>query len=161
MLPLVIESWVWYAFVVLLIIARLISRLLLFGSVRKLQIDDWLMVFTFATYTTFLVTVNVVADENSNLLPPGFDVSTLTSQGIKDRQYGSKLTLVVEQCQCFTVWAAKVCLLIMYYRLTIGLTENRIIYVLVIYVGASFVLMEILYFGVVSKVYPSYPWHKY
>jgi hypothetical protein len=118
MLPLVAESWIWYAVTLLLVIARLVSRTLLFGSVKKLQIDDWLMVLASVTYTTFLVTINIVANHNSNLLPPGFDVSSLTFEETKEREFGSKLILVVEICQCVTVWLTKACLLIMYYRLT-------------------------------------------
>lgn len=118
MLDLAVESWLFYAVVILLVICRFISRTLHFGSVRKLQLDDWITVFIVCTYTTLVASINIVADANSNLLPPDFDVSTLTLEDIAAREYGSKMVLVVEQMQCVTIWATKASLLIMYHRLT-------------------------------------------
>lgn len=56
------------------------------------------------SYTTFIVLINKVADISTNLLPPNFDVDSLTSQERSHREYGSKLVLVVEQCQILTVY---------------------------------------------------------
>ena len=116
--PLVVESWTWYGVVASVTLARFVSRSLLFGTMKKLQIDDWIMTFAFSVYTAFMVSINIVANANSNLFPPGFDTNSLTAQEISDREYGSKMVLAVEECQCVTIWAAKACLLIMYYRLT-------------------------------------------
>ena len=69
------------------------------GSFRKFQADDYLMLLVLCFYTTLISTINIVSDTSSNLLPPGFDVNSLTPQDVKERQYGSKLILVVEQCQ--------------------------------------------------------------
>ena len=118
MLHLVVESWVWYAVAVFVVICRFVSRALTFGSVKKYQIDDGLMFAAVCTYTVDIVAINIVADATSNLLPPGLDVSTLTPQDIAERQYGSKLVLVVEQMQIVTIWLLKGCLIMMYYRLT-------------------------------------------
>jgi cytosine/uracil/thiamine/allantoin permease len=118
MVALLIESWIWFAVTTCLVVARLVSRALLFRSIKKLQTDDWLMVLALATYTTVIVTINIVANHNSNLLPPGFDASKLTPQEIAERRFGSKIILVVEQAQCATIWLTKACLLFMYYRLT-------------------------------------------
>lgn len=60
------------------------------------------MVFTLAAYTVVIVTINIVANVDTNLLPPGFDVATLSHSDILSREYGSKMVLVVEQCQCAT-----------------------------------------------------------
>jgi hypothetical protein len=107
-------------------------------------------------YTTLIVTINIVAQSDSNLLPPGFDVDALTSNQIHDRQYGSKLVLVVEQCQIMTVWCEKLCLLFLYRRLTVGTWERLAIKLLFFYVGISWVVMEILYFGVWCRPFNMY-----
>ena len=60
------------------------------------------MVFALCTYTALIVTINIVADDETNLLPPGFDVKNLTSLEKKERRLGSKLVLVVEQNQIMT-----------------------------------------------------------
>ncbi|KAJ9663617.1 hypothetical protein H2201_005578 [Coniosporium apollinis] len=156
MLELAVESWIWFAFVMAVAIARFVSRTLLLGSPKKLQVDDWVMIFALITYTTMIVSINIVADYNSNLLPPDFDMSTLTNEDIDEREYGSKMILVVEQCQIVTIWAVKACLLIMYYRLTVALKENLTIKVLAGYVAFAFVLMEILYLGVWCRPFSNY-----
>jgi hypothetical protein len=116
--PLGVESWVWYALAVFVLACRISSRALLFRSLRNLKIDDWLMLFAIVPYTALLVTINIVANTNSNLILPGEDVNTFSPQEIADRVYGSKLVLVVEQMQCITVWLLKGCFCFLYYRLT-------------------------------------------
>lgn len=118
MLPLLAESWTWFAVVTFIFAARLISRSLLFGSPSKLQIDDWVMVLAWASYIVFIATINIVSTHDSNLLPENYDIKLLTPEDVRNREYGSKMILVVEQCQCITIWAVKACLLIMYHRLT-------------------------------------------
>ncbi|KAF2839618.1 hypothetical protein M501DRAFT_991640 [Patellaria atrata CBS 101060] len=156
MLELVVESWIWFAFVAIITIARFVSRSLLFESVYKLQVDDWIMVFALLTYTTLIVSINIVADASSNLLPPDYDITLLTTSDIRGREYGSKFVFVVEQMQCLTIWAVKACLLIMYYRLTIALKENICVKVLAGYVAFSFVFMEIFYLGVWCRPITNY-----
>ena len=126
------------------------------GSFRKFQSDDYLMVIVLCFYTSLIVTINIVRDTSSNLLPPGFDVNSLTKQDIHEREYGSKLILVVEQCQCATIWGAKLCLIILYHRLTELRKENIAIKILFGYVVISFIVMDILYFGVWCQ-----PFHNY
>jgi len=72
-----------------------ISRILLFKDVRKLQTEDWFMLFVFVCYTILIVFLNICADASTNLIPPD-EVASLTPQDIKDRVYGSKCVLVVE-----------------------------------------------------------------
>lgn len=76
---------------------------MVFGSVKGFQSDDYGMVVVLCFYTVLINVINVVRNTDSNLLPPGFDVASLTPEEIHRREYGSKLILVVEQCQCVTV----------------------------------------------------------
>lgn len=126
------------------------------GAFRRFQSDDYLMIVALGFYTSLIVTINIVRFTSSNLLRPGFDVNTLSKQDIHERQYGSKLILVVEQCQCVTIWGAKLCLVILYMRLTTLRNENIAIKVLFCYVIGSFIVMDILYFGVWCQ-----PFHNY
>ncbi|KAH0395586.1 hypothetical protein KCU89_g10176, partial [Aureobasidium melanogenum] len=107
MVPLKAETWIWWTFVVLCVICRMISRYLNLGTIRRFQADDYITMVAMCFYTTLIVTINIVAKSDSNLLPPGFDVNSLTPGQIHDRSYGSKLVLVVEQCQIMTVWCEK------------------------------------------------------
>jgi hypothetical protein len=91
MLSLLIESWIWYSVAIFVALCRTTSRSLLFGSPFRLKFDDWLMFFGIATYTTLVVTMNIVSDKSSNLIPPGVDVSTFTKAEVQDRVLGSKV----------------------------------------------------------------------
>jgi hypothetical protein len=68
--------------------------------------------------TVLIVGINIVAKTSSNLIDPT-DTTPLTASNIKEREFGSKMVLVVEQMQILTIWAVKGCLLIMYNRLTL------------------------------------------
>lgn len=133
-----------------------ISRRMTLGSFRRFQADDYCMLLALCFYTTLVATINIVRFKNSNLLPPGYDVNHLAPEDIKEREYGSKLILVVEQCQCCTIWLAKACLLIMYLRITTLRKENLAIKALCGYVAFGFIFMEIFYFGVWCRPFYEY-----
>lgn len=157
MVPLNVETWIWWSFVVLCVVCRMISRYQSLGTIRRFQADDYITMVAMCFFTTLIVTINIVAKSDSNLLPPGFDVSTLTPEQVHDREYGSKLVLVVEQSQIMTTWCEKLCLLFLYQRLvTVGSKERLAIKVLFYYVGISFVVMEVLYFGVWCRPFTMY-----
>lgn len=156
MVSLEVESWLWYGFVMMVASSRFISRRMTLGSFRRFQFDDHIMLGALCFYTTLIATINIVRHTNSNLLPPGYDTQHLSKQDIQERTYGSKLILVVEQCQCVTIWCVKACLIIMYLRLTTMRKENIAIKVLAGYVAFGFCFMEIFYFGVWCR-----PFHDY
>jgi hypothetical protein len=125
-LPFRAESFTWYGLGVFIVACRFLSRGLLFKSIKKFQIDDWLMLVVLCTDTVFMVAINICANTSSNLLAPGEDVSQFTPQERAERIYGSKIVLVVEQMQCCTIWLIKACLLILYNRLTYALPVHFI-----------------------------------
>jgi hypothetical protein len=136
-----------------------ISRTLLFGGPKGLQYDDWIMgIFVTTCYTVLIVLLNLEASSNSNLLPPGFDISTLTPQNIADREYGSKMVIIVEQMYICLIWACKACLLILYHRLThmVAVKENIAVKILAVYIALGFVVMEILYFSTWCRPFARY-----
>ncbi|KAF7546070.1 hypothetical protein G7Z17_g8685 [Cylindrodendrum hubeiense] len=155
MSALLTELWIWYAVTMLVVIARMISRRLLYGSFRGTRIDDYLMMGTIVTYTALLVVVKILTHVPTNLINPA-DHIVLTEESRKERAYGSKLVIVTEQMQMITIWSVKACLLIMYSRLTTSLRQNYLVKIVAGYVAFSFVLMEILFFAVWCR-----PFHFY
>jgi hypothetical protein len=117
-LPFQVESWIWYGVGIMIACCRLISRTIQANGLRNLKIDDWLMVVAMTTHTAFLITINKEVNYSSNLIQPGENVNSLTTADITERMYGSKLTVIVEQMQCCTVWLLKACLICLYYRVT-------------------------------------------
>ena len=102
-----------------------------------------------------MVGMNIVSHTSSNLIDPN-DHTELTPDNIKDRVFGSKMVLVVEQMQLLTIWTMKACLLIMYNRLTMSLRQNLAVKIVAGYVAVGFIVMEILYLGVWCRPFNQY-----
>ncbi|KJK80635.1 hypothetical protein H634G_04875 [Metarhizium anisopliae BRIP 53293] len=151
----VAESWTWYALVWFVVVCRIISQILLRGSIKKLRPDDGLILFAMMTYTVLIVSINIVSDTASNLIDPE-DHVVLTPESLRERRFGSKMVLIVEQMQISTVWIVKTCLLIMYYRLTLGLAQNTAVKLVAVYIAIGWIVMEILYFGVWCRPFSGY-----
>jgi hypothetical protein len=126
------------------------------GSFRRYQADEYVMMVILCFYTVVVVTINVVEHTSSNLIPPGYDIEHMTDADIAERTLGSKLILVVENCQIITIWGAKLCLLIMYLRLTTLRRENIAVKVLLAYVVLTYITMEVLYLGVWCRPFSNY-----
>ncbi|EUC30906.1 hypothetical protein COCCADRAFT_28287 [Bipolaris zeicola 26-R-13] len=150
------EAGIFYGICWLVVIVRLISRRLHLGSWKSLQLDDYLILVAMATDTVLISIMHQVAKTSSNLIPPGDDISQYTQAEINTRIYGSKLVLVVEQMQILTIWLIKACLLIMYNRMTLVLPQHKIVVATSVYVGVSFVVMEVLYLGVWCRPFNQY-----
>lgn len=155
MLALLTESWTWYAVTWLVVIARVFSRKLLVGSYKQMQVEDILMLIAMLTDTVLIVAMNIVADTSSNLIDPA-DTTVLDAANIAQREYGSKMVLVVEQMQCVTIWLVKACLLLMYSRLTMNLKQRVAVKAVAIYAIVGFVVMEILYLAVWCRPFNQY-----
>jgi hypothetical protein len=62
--------------------------------------------------------VNEVAKNGSNYLSPE-DAAALNPKEAEMAIYGSKMALAMEMCALATIWLVKICLLILYHRLTL------------------------------------------
>ncbi|KUJ14456.1 uncharacterized protein LY89DRAFT_139975 [Mollisia scopiformis] len=155
MLSLLAESWTWYAFATLVICARYASRWLQLGSLKAFGPEDYVMLWVFGFYTSLVANMNVVAHLDTNLMLPT-DIPTLTPAGIASRIHGSKLVLVVEQSMIMTQWGCKICLLLLYSKLTFGLKQQLAVKIVGGYVVVNLIVMEILYFGVWCRPFDQY-----
>ncbi|RYP06409.1 hypothetical protein DL765_009494 [Monosporascus sp. GIB2] len=105
--------------------------------------------------TVLMIAMNIISTTSSNLIDPN-DPVELTPENIKSREFGSKMVLLVEQMQCIVTWSVKACLLVMYSRLTISTKQNIAVKVVAGYVALSFVIMEVLYLGILSAILSKY-----
>ncbi|KAI0477754.1 hypothetical protein GGR56DRAFT_692531 [Xylariaceae sp. FL0804] len=126
MSALIAEAWTWFALTVVVVMARILSRRMLYGSFTRMGIDDYLMLFALVAYTILVVGVDILTKTPTNLINPDEHVD-LTPENIKRRIFGSKMVVVVEQMQITLVWSVKACLLLMYSRLTSSLKQNIVI----------------------------------
>ncbi|KAF9774622.1 hypothetical protein IL306_007345 [Fusarium sp. DS 682] len=107
------------------------------------------------TDTVLMVGMSIISQTSSNLIDPSEHV-VLDAQEIKTREYGSKWVLVVEQMQIVTIWLMKYCLLVMYNRLTMSLSQNLAVKFVAAYVTLGLLIMEILYLGVWCRPFNQY-----
>lgn len=149
------EIWTWYALTWMIVVARMISRYMLLGSLKKLQLEDYLMLLAMMSDTVLMVGMSIISHTSSNLIDPN-DHTKLTAENIRERIYGSKWVLVVEQMQIITIWTTKSCLLLMYNRLTMSLKQNLAVKIVAGYAAFGLVLMEILYLGVWCRPFTEY-----
>lgn len=71
---------------------------------------------------------------------------TFTAKDIRERIYGSKIVVVSEQAMLNLIYTIKVCMLIMYTRLTLGLRDQLIVRCLAVYVFIGWFATEIAFF---------------
>jgi hypothetical protein len=128
---------------------------MLLGSVKKLQVEDLLVIVAMITDAILMVGMSIISQTSSNLIDPSEHV-VLDAAEIDKREYGSKWVLVVEQMQILTIWLMKYCLLLMYNRLTMSLSQNLAVKFVAAYVTVGFVVMEILYLGVWCRPFNQY-----
>ena len=78
-------------------------------------LGDWCLHDSQITFAGLIVTTNIVAKYGSNYLPPGV-AEELTPLERKNVIYGSKMTIVLEECTLCTLWLVKACMLLLYHR---------------------------------------------
>ena len=69
-------------------------------------------------YTLLCVSLNRVASGGGSNLMTDDDIAALTPEITADRIAGSKWVLVSEEAMLLTVWSMKVCMLLIYGRMT-------------------------------------------
>jgi len=121
------------------------------GGYAKFQIDDWLMLLGLGLYTATIVSLNVIASGGgSNLYDPAQEgpgsPHPFSEAETEERIYGSKIVIVSEQSMLNTIYVLKVCVLLIYTRLTLGLAAQRFVRYLAVYVGLGWLATEITFF---------------
>ncbi|KAF2795138.1 hypothetical protein K505DRAFT_273849 [Melanomma pulvis-pyrius CBS 109.77] len=150
------EASIWYVLCWVVVCARYVSKRMRLGTWRGLQADDYLVVPAMMTLTILMALLHVIVHTSSNLIAPGEDVSSFGPEEIRERIYGSKLTIVVEQMHITTIWLLKACLLIMYGRMTELLPLHFAVKAVSIYVAISYFVMEMLWFTAWCRPFNQY-----
>ncbi|KAI1495986.1 hypothetical protein F5X99DRAFT_401749 [Biscogniauxia marginata] len=141
-----VQSWSLYSVGILFIALRLYGRARRLGGVTNFQIDDYLMMLASGLYTALIVCLNVIAQGGgSNLYPPELE-GTFSPEEIQERVYGSKIVVVSEQAMLNCIYTIKICMLIMYTRLTLGLTQQKAVRYLGVYVAMGWMASQVAFF---------------
>ncbi|KFY32739.1 hypothetical protein V495_08777 [Pseudogymnoascus sp. VKM F-4514 (FW-929)] len=151
-----VESWTWFAFASLTFVWRFISRAIRLGGWRNFELEDLFMALTFAFYTNVIVLVNVQTQHpRTNILPPT-GTAGMSQAEINDRIYGAKITFTIEESMIMTQWGCKVCMCLLYHKLTTGLGLQRQIKFLIGYVVFGWLVTEIFFFGIWCRPFLNY-----
>ncbi|KAJ5631405.1 uncharacterized protein N7484_011505 [Penicillium longicatenatum] len=154
---LLVEAIVFWSIGVIIYGGRMISRTIANGSIKRLLWDDYVMTATFMIYTTLLVLIQISSRYATNLMDPkDYDQVLSDPQEVRDRIYGSKIVIGLEQCMLFSTWGVKTCMLIFYWRLTQSLRSNLYIKILTIYVALGFVVIMVCYYAVYCRPFSQY-----
>ncbi|KAH8647156.1 hypothetical protein BX600DRAFT_369906, partial [Xylariales sp. PMI_506] len=141
-----VQSWSFYSVGMFLIVFRMFARAKRLGGVKHYQPDDYVMMLAAGLFTALIICLNVIAQGGgSNLYPPE-EFSTFTEEDIQERIYGSKIVLISEQAMLNVIYCIKVCMLILYTRLTLGLQQQKFLRYLAIYVACGWLASEIAFF---------------
>ncbi|KAJ5632487.1 hypothetical protein N7490_008826 [Penicillium lividum] len=152
-----VEAVVFWSIGVVIYGGRMISRTIANGSIKRLFWDDYVMTATFMIYTTLLVLIQISSRYATNLMDPKDYGRVLSDpQEVRDRIYGSKVVIGLEQCMLFSTWGVKTCMLIFYWRLTQSLRSNLYIKILSIYVALGFVVIMVCYYAVYCRPFSQY-----
>ncbi|KAL8309097.1 hypothetical protein RB597_009392 [Gaeumannomyces tritici] len=100
-----------------------------------------------AFYTTLVVTLNLTCQNGGSNLYPPWTPQNFTDQQIKDRIFGFKLVLASEQSMLNVIYTIRACMLVMYRRLTLGPTAQRLVKYLGWYVIAGYTSTQIAFFA--------------
>ncbi|PYH41081.1 uncharacterized protein BP01DRAFT_408423 [Aspergillus saccharolyticus JOP 1030-1] len=141
-----VNTWVWFAVVLLITLMRFVSRTLQVGSPRNLQIEDFVMLVTVILYILLTVFLILVAHHGTNEIPMD-QIDSIDPATVPDRILGSKMVIVVEQMWLGTIWGCKACLLLLYSTMTKGLPQHKWVKGISLFCGICFLLIEILFFG--------------
>ncbi|KAF2460094.1 hypothetical protein BDY21DRAFT_184732 [Lineolata rhizophorae] len=139
------NTWPMYGVGMFIILLRMYARIHRHG-IRGLAPDDYLMLSAGALYTTLVVCLNIIATGGgSNLFLPE-EYPTFDEEEIQDRIKGSKIVVLSEQAMLCVIYNLKACLLFMYYRLTTGSNQQRMVKWLAAYVFLAWVGTEFAFF---------------
>ncbi|KAJ6015471.1 hypothetical protein N7540_010062 [Penicillium herquei] len=154
---LLIEAAIFWSIGFIIYGGRMISRVIANGSIKRLFWDDHVMTATFMIYTTLLVLIQISARYATNLMDPKDYADVLSDPNqVRDRIYGSKIVIGLEQCMLFSTWGVKTCMLIFYWRLTQSLRSNLYIKILTVYVALGFVVIMVCYYAIFCRPFSQY-----
>ncbi|RAL05159.1 uncharacterized protein BO80DRAFT_178392 [Aspergillus ibericus CBS 121593] len=140
-----VQTWIMYSIAMLLFLVRVFARYKRLGF--RLQIEDYLMVVAVGFYTAFVVTnIAIIDGGGSNLYEPASLYYTFTAAEIAARVKGSKIEFASENCQLCTIYSLKACMLLVHFRLTTNLWQNRLVKIIAGYTLVGWITTELVLF---------------
>ncbi|PYI28329.1 hypothetical protein BP00DRAFT_263138 [Aspergillus indologenus CBS 114.80] len=152
------EAIIFWSVAIMLYIGRIVSRVIATGSIKRLYFEDYVMSVTFLIYTTLLVLIQVSARYASNLFDPAqYEEIMSNPQEVRDRIFGSKIVIGLEQCMLFSTWGVKICMLTMFWRLTQNFRLLRMyVNLIAALLAVGFLVIMVTYYAVYCRPFSQY-----
>ncbi|KAJ9634386.1 hypothetical protein H2199_009044 [Coniosporium tulheliwenetii] len=138
------QTWPLFGVSLFIIGLRMYARVHRMG-IRELAPDDYLMVVAGSWYIILIVCLNVIAGGGGSNLYTEEELP-FTPEEVEERILGSKIVVLSEQAMLNVIYTLKSCLLFMYWRITQGTLQQRLVKYLAIYVGIGWMATEIAFF---------------
>ncbi|THC95153.1 hypothetical protein EYZ11_005356 [Aspergillus tanneri] len=88
--------------------------------------------------------------------PADYDKVLADPKEVRDRIFGSKIVIGLEQCMLFSTWGVKICMLSLFWRLTKNLRLHLYVRIIAVYVGIGFVVIMVTYYAVYCRPFSQY-----
>jgi hypothetical protein len=88
--------------------------------------------------------------------PADYDQVLSDPQQVRDRIFGSKIVIGLEQCMLFSTWGVKTCMLTLFWRLTKNLRLHVYVKIVAVYVAVGFVVIMVTYYAVYCRPFSQY-----
>ncbi|PWY66715.1 hypothetical protein BO70DRAFT_271787, partial [Aspergillus heteromorphus CBS 117.55] len=142
-----IEAWTEFAISLFIIVSRIISRLKT-GGTKSFHGDDYLSAVVLILWTSQLVIFKYVGKHvlGTNIGLSDSERASMGEQEMSRRIIGSKILIFGWALYATLIWILKACMLFFYNRLTLGLTEQKLVRITAILCGCTYlaVLLTLL-----------------
>lgn len=115
-------------------------------GIRNLQLDDYLILCVVVFFTLMCVALNEIILSGGSNLVTAADIAHLTPESKKRRTRGAKWVFVAEHGMILTTWTLKACMIVLYRRIMEGLSQERLVLYLTVWLGLGFVGTELALF---------------
>ncbi|KAF4919189.1 hypothetical protein CGCVW01_v008097 [Colletotrichum viniferum] len=125
--PFQIEAWTEYAIGLLVLLVRIVYRSTIVGT--NWEGDDYFALIAVFFWTGELVMLELIGQYGSITGMTDEIASTLSDKQIESIVVGSKCLLAGWILYVTLIWCLKACMLFLYRRLTLNLTQKRMVYI--------------------------------
>ncbi|KAI9927001.1 hypothetical protein ASPWEDRAFT_46459 [Aspergillus wentii DTO 134E9] len=120
------EAWTEYAIGVIILLLRIFARVKVVGF-RNWQGDDYFAIIALLFWTAELTMLEMIGQYGTNIGLSDDQRAALTVGETLGLQIGSKCLLAGWTCYVTLIWSLKACMLFFYNRVTLGLTQQKVV----------------------------------
>ncbi|KAL4912889.1 hypothetical protein BDW62DRAFT_215975 [Aspergillus aurantiobrunneus] len=120
------EAWAEYGVGVVVILARLFARVKVVGF-KNWQGDDYFTIIALLFWTGELTMLELIGQYRTNIGLSDEERAAMSPDQTARLALGSKCLMAVWTCYVTLLWSLKACMLFFYNRLTLGLTQQKLV----------------------------------